>query len=44
MYETGTNLLNNRKYLFTENYIILLREINRTQIDGMIYLIHGSDD
>lgn len=43
MKHLGTYLTNDTQYLFTENCIILLEKIERTQIDGVIYHIHRSD-
>lgn len=40
----GTNLTNDVQYLFTESYIILLREIKRTQSSGVIYRSYDSNE
>ena len=40
----GINLPKETKDLYIENYKTLMKEIKRTQIDGAIYHVHGSEE
>ena len=40
----GINLPKETKDLYIENYKTLVKESKRTQIDGEIYHVHGSEE
>ena len=40
----GINLAKEKKDLYIENYKTLMKESKRTQIDGEIYHVHGSEE